>query len=75
MYNRHGWLGVKNQLSSEFRGYKYIAYSSRGIQSSGAVWKSRWPSWAPRPWCCNSLYGLCGHKAALNWNSNVGLTE
>ena len=19
-------------------------------QSSGAVWKSRWPSWAPRPW-------------------------
>ena len=29
-------------------------------QSSGAVWKSRWPSWAPRP------YSLCGRKATLN---------
>ena len=30
-------------------------------QSSGAVWLSRWPSWA------NSPYGLCGHKAILKW--------
>ena len=32
-------------------------------QSSGAVWKSRRPSWAPRP---NEPYGLCGRKAILN---------
>ena len=29
-------------------------------QSSGAVWKSRWPSWAPRP---NEPYGFWGRKA------------
>ena len=33
------------------------------IQSSGAVWMSRWPSWAPVP---NSHYGLSGCKATLN---------
>ena len=27
-------------------------------QSSGVVWKSRWPSWVPP-----CPYGLCGHKA------------
>ena len=32
-------------------------------QSSGAVWKSRRPSWAPRP---NEPYGFCGRKATLN---------
>ena len=32
-------------------------------QSSGGVWKSRWPSWAPRP---NEPYGFCGRKATLN---------
>ena len=32
-------------------------------QSSGAVWKSRWPSWAFRP---NEPYGFCGRKATLN---------
>ena len=32
-------------------------------QSSGAVWKSKWPSWAPRP---NEPYGFCGRKATLN---------
>ena len=32
-------------------------------QSSGAVWESWWPSWAPRP---NKPYGFCGHKAILN---------
>ena len=32
-------------------------------QTSGAVWKSRWPSWAPVP---NKPYGFCGHKATLN---------
>ena len=34
-------------------------------QSSGAVWKSRWPSWAPVP---NKPYGFCGRKATLNNN-------
>ena len=33
----------------------------RALQSSGAVWKSRWLSWAPRPQYC-----LWGHKAKLN---------
>ena len=32
-------------------------------QSSGAVRKSRWLSWAFRP---NEPYGFCGRKAALN---------
>ena len=32
-------------------------------QSSGAVLKSRWPSWALRP---NELYGFRGRKAILN---------
>ena len=38
-------------------------WNKRKIQSSGAVWKSRWPSWAPRP---NEPYGFCGRKATLN---------
>ena len=37
--------------------------SSKRHTSSGAVWKSRWPSWAPRP---NEPYGFCGPKATLN---------
>ena len=31
--------------------------------SSGAVWESRWPSWAVRP---NEPYGFRGRKAVLN---------
>ena len=31
--------------------------------SSGAVWESRWPSWAPRP---NEPYGFRGRKVILN---------
>ena len=33
------------------------------IQSLGAVWESRWPSWAFRP---NEPYGFCGSKATVN---------
>ena len=33
------------------------------IQSSGAVWKSKWPSWAFHP---DEPYSFCGHKAILN---------
>ena len=42
------------------------------IQSSavGAVWKSRWPSWAP-----NAPDGLCGRKAALKLNLFPGAQE
>ena len=32
-------------------------------QSSGAAWKSRSSSWAPRP---NEPYGFCGRKATLS---------
>jgi len=37
--------------------------SQSGPQSSGTVWKSRWPSWA---FCPNEPYGFCGRKATLN---------
>ena len=40
-----------------------VRYCQCVCQSSGAVWKSRWPSWAPRP---NEPYGFCGRKATLN---------
>ena len=33
------------------------------VNSSGAVWESRWPSWAVRP---NEPYGFRGRKAILN---------
>ena len=33
------------------------------FHSSGAVWESRWPSWAVRP---NEPSGFCGRKAILN---------
>ena len=32
------------------------------VHSSGAVWESRWPSWAVRP---NEPSGFCGRKATL----------
>ena len=32
-------------------------------KGSGAVWKSRWPSWAFRP---NEPYGFRGRKAKVN---------
>ena len=38
-------------------------------QSSGYVWKSRWPSWAPLP------YGLCGRKATFAEAVTVFPTE
>ena len=39
------------------------ATDSRVYQSSGDVWKSRWPSMAPRP---NEPYDFRGRKAILN---------
>ena len=41
-------------------------------QSSGAVWKSRWPSWAFRP---NESYGFCGRKATLNREPCFGISQ
>ena len=41
----------------------YLDVTVGSAQSSGAVWKSRWPSWAFRP---NEPYGVCGRKATLN---------
>ena len=37
--------------------------SSLSSHSSGAVWESRWPSWAVRP---NEPYGFRGRKTILN---------
>ena len=37
--------------------------TNRDYQSSGAVWKSRWPSWAFRP---NEPFGFRGRKSLLN---------
>ena len=46
-------------LAESFHGPKW----ARHVQSSGAVSKSRWPTWAFRP---NEPYGFCGRKATLN---------
>ena len=43
--------------------YMSPALASSVIQSSGAVSKSRWPSWVFRP---NEPYGFRGRKAILN---------
>ena len=40
-----------------------FTWSWQVSESSGAVWESRWPSWAPRP---NEPYGFCGRKATVN---------
>ena len=54
------------QLSSDMRVNARHIKSARGTsskQSSWAVWKFRWPFWAPA--VPNSLYGLCGRKATF----------
>ena len=46
--------------------------STTRLQSSGAVWKSRWPSGDFRP---NEHYGFCGRKAtALNRTASALVT-
>ena len=54
--------GTSSTRMSPSGTYKYH-WGSSWFQSSGAVWKSRWPSWAPRP---NEPYSFCGRKATLN---------
>ena len=43
----------------------YRRWTEHGVQSSGPVWRSRWPSCAP-----TVPYGLCGFKATLIWNAS-----
>ena len=52
-------------LSSQLKGWsRQKTFSNFWCkQSTGAMPKSRWPSWAPRP---NESYGLCGRKATLS---------
>ena len=61
---------------SLYQGFKVLLYLILWFQRSGAVWKSRWPSWAPVP---NKPYGLCGRKATLNqpmsYSFQCGSTE
>ena len=45
------------------RAIKSCSHSCRITHSSGAVWESRWPSWAVRP---NEPSGSRGRKAILN---------
>ena len=57
-----GGTGTKTRVSTESWPWR-IKFSSclcRDVQSSGVVWKSRWPSWAPVPY---KPYGFCGRKA------------
>ena len=44
-------------------GQEEISLLDSYSHSSGAVWKSRWPSGAPRP---NEPYEFCGRTATLN---------
>ena len=66
VYYRHS-VSVVSALSPHTSGLEELLNSGclceRGlydaVQSTGAVWKSRWPSWGPCP------YGLCGCKTTL----------
>ena len=40
-----------------------VGYKKSTVHSSGAVWESRWPSWAVRP---NEPSGFLGRKELLN---------
>ena len=56
---------TRDGLRSEVGGtiYIYISLLNVLVQSSGAMWKSRWSSWAFRP---DEPYGFRGRKAILN---------
>ena len=43
--------------------HMFFILNGSGWQSSEAVWKSRWPSWA---FCPIEPYGFCGRKATVN---------
>ena len=54
---------VGDELGQNAAAIKDWILDSAFLQSSGAVWESRWPSWAFRP---NESYGFRGRKAILN---------
>ena len=69
-------LGTFGALTKPKSAANYLPYASKvalgtsgqcstqaSNQSSGAMWKPRWTSWASRP---NEPYGFCGRKATLN---------
>ena len=60
-----GWYspGVCDQIMIGRRSVSVYEYIYIYIHSSGAVWESRWPSWAVRP---NEPSGFRGRKALLN---------
>ena len=54
-YSRTGWLGLKHQFTYLLTIIVLTAsvdvkqHWTRTYNTSGAAWKSRWPSWAPYP--------------------------
>jgi len=50
-------------VSTPLRCYKKLFTHAESHHSSGAVWESRWTSWAVRP---NEPSGFCGRKDLLN---------
>ena len=54
---------VNTHALSRWNCYLHRTTETMCTHSSGAVWKSRWPSWAIRP---NEPYGSRGRKATLN---------
>ena len=58
------WLELERHLNNNYM----VKRRCRTPQSSGAVWKSRWPSRAFRP---NEPYGFCRRKATLNRASGL----
>ena len=55
--------GKVPQLYLKYHSYTAVLRYTRRHHSSGAVWESRWPSWAVRP---NEPSGFSGRKAKLN---------
>ena len=68
-FNSLGTSNHKNKLKTEpyiitqNSLFKHHLLSAFHAYSSGAVWESRWPSWAV---CPNEPSGFCGCKAILN---------
>ena len=52
----------ENTTHTDRNGYKRVSAALADAHSSGAVWESRWPSWAVRP---NEPSGFRGRKAIL----------
>ena len=44
------WVTLIRVLQNSQKAQKNAVTHSLNLQSSRAVWKSRWPSWAPIPW-------------------------